>query len=47
MLDDGKTRYFMAEVPDSDLPLVHDIVRVSKDVATLVPRGQVTRYFDN
>jgi hypothetical protein len=47
VLDDGKTRYFMAEVPDSDLPLVDDIVRISNDVATVVPRGQITRHFDN
>jgi hypothetical protein len=47
LLDDGKTRYFMAEVPDSDLELVADIVRVSKDVESLVPRHTSTRYFDN
>ena len=47
MLDDGKTRYFMAKVPDSDLELVADIVRISKDVETLVPRHTVTRYFDS
>ncbi|PRQ05984.1 M66 family metalloprotease [Enhygromyxa salina] len=47
LLDDGKTRYFMAEVPDSDLPLVDQIVRISNDVATVVPRGQITRRFDN
>jgi hypothetical protein len=45
VLEDGKTRYFMAEVPDSDLGLVADIVRVSKDVEDLVPRHTVTRYF--
>jgi hypothetical protein len=47
LLDDGKTRYFMAEVPDSDLELVADIVRVSQDVESLVPRHAITRYFDN
>jgi hypothetical protein len=45
VLEDGKTRYFMSEVPDSDLELVADIVRVSKDVEDLVPRHTVTRYF--
>lgn len=47
MLDDGKTVYFMAEVPDSDLELVEDIVRISKDVEQPVPRQAITRYFDN
>jgi hypothetical protein len=46
LLDDGKTRYFMAEVPDSDLVLVADIMRVSQDVESVVPRHTVTRYFD-
>ncbi|HVH99780.1 MAG TPA: hypothetical protein VM869_13755, partial [Enhygromyxa sp.] len=46
VLEDDKTRYFMAEVPDSDLELVADIVRVSQDVETLVPRHTITRYFD-
>lgn len=45
VMDDGHTRYFMAEVPDSDLELVDAIVRVSKDVATPVPRAQVERRF--
>ncbi len=45
MLDDGKTQYFMAEVPDSDLELVADVVRVSKDVETTVPRQTITRYY--
>ncbi|MFV8755649.1 M66 family metalloprotease [Nannocystaceae bacterium ST9] len=44
-LDDGKTRYFMAEVPDSDLELVAEVVRVSKDVESSVPRQAITRYF--
>jgi hypothetical protein len=44
-LDDGKTQYFMAEVPDSDLELVDAIVRVSKDVEQPVPRQAITRYF--
>ena len=46
LLEDGKTRYFMAEVPDDALELVDDIVRVSHDVPTRVPREQVIRYFD-
>lgn len=46
LLEDGKTRYFMAEVPDSDLELVADIVRISADVETVILRDSVTRYFD-
>lgn len=46
-LPDGKTQYFMAEVPDSDLELVGDVVRISKDVETTVPRHAITRRFDH
>jgi hypothetical protein len=46
MLEDGKTRYFMAKVPDSDLELVAEVVRVSKDVETVVPRAAIERRFD-
>ena len=46
-LDDGKTQYFMAVVPDSDLGLVGDVVRISKDVETTVPRHAITRRFDD
>jgi hypothetical protein len=45
LLDDGKTRYFMAEVPDSDLELVDAIVRTSADLDAAVPRHAITRYF--
>ncbi|NVB39788.1 hypothetical protein G6O69_18230 [Pseudenhygromyxa sp. WMMC2535] len=47
VLDDDKTRYFMAEVPDSELDLVAEIVRVSKDVPSLVPRAEVVRRYDS
>jgi hypothetical protein len=47
MLDDGKTQYFMSEVPDSDLELVAEVVRISKDIESPVPRQTITRYFGN
>ena len=46
VLEDGKTRYFMVEVPDSDLSLVDAIERVSDDAIAALPRASVTRYFD-